>query len=169
MIKIKLLLLCTLLSILSCNLATETDTDTIDIVAGTSNISGRISSPVAQKKDSIKGFNLNDPQYLHTFMFSEFQDSILKNEALGLPVIGESDIPSWLASVKGLLADLIGFDEGSYYDILAANAYGRQLTEQREPLSDRQKEHIADYWKNGEIAKILFRKNQQIIKLDRAR
>ena len=368
MIKIKLLLLCTLLSILSCNLTTETDTDTIDIVAGTSNISGRISSPVAQKKDSIivtifvrhpisgenvrheifadssgkfsfdydietettiislftsvspykmlyikamnhgtthmeidyntnrdiqnievtpamskydmmqtmgvldkmidyipndpnwkplhfynksindfldyarsnvprkmalfvdndqdfskefkgliakdyrlywytkhvfdyagsmkrdyrnatgdtvslptiqnlnradfrflKDFNLNDPQYLHTFMFSEFQDSILNNEVLGIPAIGESDIPSWMASVKGVLADLIGFDEGPYYGILAANAYGRQLTEQQEPLSDTQKEHIADYWKNGEIAKILFRKNQQIIELDTAK
>src|SRR5690606_22615029 len=53
MIKIKTLLLCTVLSILSCNLATESDTDTIDIVAGTSKISGRISTPAAQKKDSI--------------------------------------------------------------------------------------------------------------------
>lgn len=117
----------------------------------------------------LKHFNLNDPQYLHTFMFSEFQDSILNNKVFGIPAIRESDIPSWMASVKGLLADLVGFDEGSYYDILAANAYGRQLTGQRKPLSDRQKKHIADYWKNGEIAKILFRKNQQIIELDRAR
>src|SRR5690606_10523596 len=88
---------------------------------------------------------------------------------LGIPVIGESDIPSWLASVKGILADLVGFDEGPYYDILAANAYGQQLNEQLEPLTDKQKEHIADYWKNGEIAKILFRKNQQVIELNKVK
>lgn len=117
----------------------------------------------------LKDFNLNDPQYLHTFTFSEFQDSILKNEVLGLPVIGESDIPSWLASVKAVLADLVGFDEGPYYDILAANAYGRQLNEQVEPLTEKQKEHITHYWKDGEIGKILFRKNEQVIERDKVK
>src|SRR5690606_6204192 len=116
-----------------------------------------------------KDFNLNDPQYLHAFMFPEFQDSILNNEVLGIPVIGESDIPSWLASVKRILADLVGFDEGPYYDILAANAYGRKLNEQVEPLTDKQKENITDYWKDGEIAKILLRKNEQLIELNKVK
>lgn len=114
----------------------------------------------------LQDFNLNDPQYLHTFTFSQLQDSILQNEVLGLPVIGESDIPSWLASVKVILADLVGFDEGPYYDILAANAYARQLNEELRPLSEKQKEQITHYWENGEIAKILFRKNQQVIESD---
>ncbi|WP_293944771.1 MULTISPECIES: TlpA family protein disulfide reductase [unclassified Sphingobacterium] len=113
----------------------------------------------------LKDFNLNDPQYLHTFTFAEFQNQILQNEILGIPAIGESDIPSWLASVKAILADLVGFDEGPYYDILAANAFGRQLNEQMKPLSEKQKENITHYWKDGEIAKILFRKNQQIEEL----
>ena len=117
----------------------------------------------------LKDFKLNDPQYLHTFTFPEFQNLILQNEVLGLPAIGESDISSWLASVKAILADLVGFDEGPYYAILAANAYGRQLNEQLEPLSEKQKEHITNYWKNGEIAKILFRKNQQVIELDKVK
>lgn len=133
-----------------------------------------IGKPEIQKIDRsyfrfLKDFNLNDPQYLHTFTFPEFQDSILKNEVLGLPVIGESDIPSWLASVKGILADLVGFDEGPYYDILAANAYGRQLNEQVEPLTEKQKENITSYWKDGEIAKILARKNEQVIELDKVK
>lgn len=131
----------------------------------------RVGKPEIQKIDRLyfgflKDFNLNDPKYLHTFTFAEFQNLILQNEVLGLPVIGESDIPSWLASVKVILADLVGFDDGPYYDILAANAYGRQLNEQVKPLTEKQKEHIVDYWKDGEIAKILFRKNQQVIELD---
>src|SRR5690606_16133598 len=117
----------------------------------------------------LKDFNLNDPQYLQTFTFPEFQNLILQNEVLGLPVIGERDIPSWLASVKAILAELVGFVDGPYYDILAANAYGRQLNEQLKPLSEKQKEHIGDYWKGGEIAKILFRKNQQVIELDKVK
>lgn len=117
----------------------------------------------------LKDFNLNDPQYLQSLYFTDFQNEVLQNEVLGLPVIGESDIPSWTASVKAILADLVGFDDGLYYDILAANAYGRQLNEQLKPLSEKQKQHITNYWKNGEIAKILFRKNQHAIELDKVK
>ncbi|WP_161888421.1 TlpA family protein disulfide reductase [Pontibacter russatus] len=115
----------------------------------------------------LKDFNLNDPQYLQTSEFLNFQKEILQNEIIGLPEIGESDIPSWLASVKAVLSDLVGFDNGPYYDILAANAYARQLNEEVRPLTEKQKEHIVNYWKNGEIAKILFRKNQQVVELDK--
>lgn len=72
-------------------------------------------------------------------------------------------IPSWLANAKALLSDLVGFKDGPYYDILAANVYGRQMTEDVRLLTDKQKKNIADYWKEGEIAKILLRKNQQVI------
>lgn len=134
----------------------------------------RAGKPVIQKIDRsyfrfLKDFNLNDPQYLHTFTFPEFQNLILENEILGLPIIGESDIPSWLTSVKAILADLVGFDDGPYYDILAANAFARQLNEEAKPLTDKQKENIADYWKNGEIAKILLRKNERVVELDKVK
>lgn len=130
--------------------------------------------PEIQKIDKsyfrfLKDFNLNDPQYLQSFAFSEFQNAILQNEVLGLPEIGESDIHTWLASVKVILADLVGFDHGSYYDILAANAFARQLNEEVKPLTEKQKEHITHYWKNGEIAKILFRKNKQIVELNKVK
>lgn len=111
----------------------------------------------------LKDFNLNDPQYLQTSEFLYFQKEILKNEIIGLPEIGESDISSWLASVKAVLSDLVGFDNGPYYDILAANAYARQLNEEARPLTEKQKKHIVDYWESGEIAKILFRRNQQVV------
>lgn len=115
----------------------------------------------------LKDFNLNDPEYLLCFALPEFQKGILQNEILGIPVIGDSDIPTWLAGVKVVLSDLVGFDKGPYYDILAANAYGRQLNEEVRPLSEKQKKNIENYWGKGEIAKILFRKNQKVIELNK--
>ncbi|WP_439882455.1 TlpA family protein disulfide reductase [Pontibacter sp. MBLB2868] len=132
----------------------------------------RSNKPEIQKIDRsyysfLKNLHLNDPQYLHTSEFLNFQKEILQNEVIGLPEIAESDIPSWLVSVKAILSDLVGFDNGPYYDILAANAYARQLNEAVRPLTEKQKEYIAAYWKDGEIAKILLRKNQQVVELDK--
>lgn len=133
-----------------------------------------VGTPKLEKIDRtyfqfLNDFKLNDPQYLLTFAFPEFQDSILQNEVLALPVIGDKGITPWLTEVKAILSNLVGFDEGPYYDILAANAYGLQLREEARPLSEKQKENIAHYWKNGEIAKILFRKNQQVVELDKVK
>ena len=111
----------------------------------------------------IKDFNLNDPQYLVCSSFPDFQNEVLKNNILALPEIAEHDIPSWLAGVKDILSDVVGFRDGQYYDILAANAYGRQLIHEARPLTEKQKKNIAGYWKEGEITKILMRKNQQVI------
>lgn len=131
-----------------------------------------VNKPDIQKIDRsyfrfLRDFKFNDPQYLICFSFLESQRKILQNEILGLPKIGETDIPTWLAKVKVILADLVGFRDGQYYDILAANAYGRQLNEEVRPLSEKQKQNIGDYWKNGEIAKILLRKNRQVVELDK--
>ena len=128
--------------------------------------------PVLQKIDQsyfrfLKDFNLNDAQYLNCFTFSEFQKAILQHGHIGIPEIGESDIPTWLANVKVILSDIIGFDNGPYYDILVANAYGRQLNEEVRPLSEKQKQNLLSYWENGEIAKILLRKNQKVVELHR--
>jgi hypothetical protein len=113
----------------------------------------------------LRDFHLNDLQYLHCSTFSQLQSDILQNEKIGLPLIGDTDIPSWLTSVKTILSDLVGFDNGQYYDILAANAYARQLNEEVKPLTEKQKKNIATYWKKGEIAKILLRKNQEVVGL----
>ncbi len=110
----------------------------------------------------LKDFDLNDPQYLQAFGFPEFQGAILNNELLAIPKIEEQDIPTWMKAVKVILADALGFDHGPYYDVLAANAYGRQLNEEHMPLSETQKRNISQYWKEGEIAKILLRKNKAV-------
>ncbi|MES2456438.1 MAG: hypothetical protein V4594_12890 [Bacteroidota bacterium] len=109
----------------------------------------------------LKDLNLNNPQYLICSSFPDFQKKILENDLLALPKIEESNIPSWIAGVKATLSGLVELKDGQYYDILAANAYGRQLNEEKKPLTEKQKKNIADYWKDGEIAKILLRKNQQ--------
>lgn len=113
----------------------------------------------------LKDFNLNDPQYLHCFEFVQFQKQILQNEVLKLPKIGENDISSWLNEIKAILSPLVGFENGQYYDILVANAYGHQLNEQVIPLSEKQTDNIKKYWKDGEIAKILLRKNHQVVEI----
>lgn len=131
-----------------------------------------IGTPKIKKIDRtyfsfLKDFKLNDPQYLLTSTFPELQDSIIRNEILGLPVIGDKDVATWLTEVKAILSDLVGFDEGPYYDILAANAYGVQLREEARPLSEKQKENITTYWKEGEIPKILFRNNNNVVEYDK--
>lgn len=115
----------------------------------------------------LKDFNLNDPQYLECMTFLEFQKTIIQNEIINLPELGDADISTWLKDVKAILSDLVGFNSGQYYDILVANAYARQLNEQVKPLTAKQKENIINYWANGEIAKILFRKNQRVVEIDR--
>jgi hypothetical protein len=111
----------------------------------------------------FKDLDLNNPQYLVCGTFSDFQKSVLTNEILAIPKIADVDIPTWLANVKAILSDLVGFKDGQYYDILAANAYGKQLIEDAKPLSDKQKKNIEAYWKGNEIAKVLLRKNQQVV------
>lgn len=113
----------------------------------------------------LKDFNLNNPQYLHNFTLIEFQTALFENEVLNIPPIGDKQISDWQDDVKDILAELIGFEEGQYYDLLAAHAYIMQLDERLIPLTEIQKANIHAYWKNGEIAKILFNKNSEILEL----
>ncbi|MEJ7559313.1 MAG: hypothetical protein WKF66_13465 [Pedobacter sp.] len=111
----------------------------------------------------FKELDLNSPQYLVCGSFSDFQREVLKNEILAIPQIGETAIPTWLTGVKAILSNLVGFKDGQYYDILVANAYGKQLIEDAKPFSEKQKKNIVVYWKEDEIAKILLRKNEKVI------
>ncbi|WP_293304120.1 TlpA family protein disulfide reductase [Pedobacter sp. UBA5917] len=117
----------------------------------------------------LADLKLDNPKNLQAFTFLEFQKKMLQNEILAIPPIDEIDIPTWLTAAKTILSGLIGFNNGTYYDILAANAYGEQLTEEVRPLTAKQKENILSYWGNGEIAKILLHKNQQVTELDKFR
>lgn len=114
----------------------------------------------------LKYFNLNDPQYLYNGTYSIVLQTLLSNKTLNIPAIKDMPVEDWLKEVKTIMTDLIGSDAGLFYDLLAANAYARQFNNEVKPLSDKQKENIRSYFKNEEVAKILLKKNEEIIKLD---
>lgn len=117
----------------------------------------------------LKEFNLNDPQYLYSQFYPEALQTILTNETINISPINEVPVDEWLKDVKKTMTPLIGTDKGLFYDMLVANAYARQFEKELRPLSDKQKENIKNYFSNEEYVKILFRKNEEIIKLEEER
>ncbi len=116
----------------------------------------------------LRYFDLDNPINLQTADYNKVLQSILENETLQISPIGETPIETWLSGVKSIMSELVGFNEGLFYDLLASNSYARQFNNELKPLSDKQKENINNYFKGkkGEIAKILLRRNDEIIKLD---
>jgi len=117
----------------------------------------------------LKSFNLNDSQYLYNDSYPVVLQSILSNETLNIPAIKDTPVKDWLKEVKTIMADLIGSDAGLFYDMLAANAYAWQFSNESQTLSDKQKENIRNYFKNEEVTKILLRKNKEIIKSEKGK
>jgi thiol-disulfide isomerase/thioredoxin len=113
----------------------------------------------------LKSFDLNDPQYLYNESYGMVLQTLLSNETLNIPAIKDTPVKEWLTEVKKIMADLIGSDTGMFYDMLAINSYTRQLNRALQPLSDKQKANITVYFTNPEVTKILFRKNDEIVKL----
>ncbi|MDR0231172.1 MAG: redoxin family protein [Dysgonamonadaceae bacterium] len=115
----------------------------------------------------LRDFDLNNPQYLYNVYYPEVLEVILRNDTLNIPLIGDTPIDQWVNKVKAIMSELVGFDKGLFYDMLAANSYAQQFNNELKPLSDKQIENIKKYFKGkkGEIAKILLRKNEEIIKL----
>jgi thiol-disulfide isomerase/thioredoxin len=94
-------------------------------------------------------------------------ETILSNKTLNIPAIKDTPVKEWLTGIKTTMASLIGSDTGLFYDLLATNAYARQFNNELKPLSDQQKENIRSYFKNEEITKILLKRNEAIIKLEK--
>lgn len=113
----------------------------------------------------LKALKLDNPATLKGSTFPKLQLEILRNEILNIPLINDESIETWLKGAKKILSPLVGFNESIYFDVLAANAYGRQLNEMGTPLTSIQINNIKAYWSNNEIAKVLFRKNEEVQKL----
>jgi len=113
----------------------------------------------------LRKFNLNNPQYLYCFSYSEFLQRFLSIAAFKIPKIKDTPIDEWLGGVKTTVQNVIGFDSGLFYDMLAANAYAIQLNDRKEPLTDKQVENIKNYYKNKneDYSKILLKKNEEVI------
>jgi thiol-disulfide isomerase/thioredoxin len=112
----------------------------------------------------LKYFNLNDPSYLTAGFYPMVLQSLLTNETLAIPAIGETPIDKWLIIVKAILKDNIGSNTGLFYDLLASNAYAKQLNEMK-PLSDVQKDNIKSYFTNKSFASILIYQNEKVVQL----
>ena len=115
----------------------------------------------------LKEFDLNNPQYLYNQYYLSVLETILRNETLNIPALGDTPIDQWMKEVKEIMTELVGFDKGLFYDLLAANSYAQQLNNELRPLSDKQIDNIKKYFKGRkqEIAKILLRKNEKVIQL----
>jgi len=126
-----------------------------------------IQEPDIKYYTFLKSFDLNNPQYFCNYYYPETMQALLSVKALNIPPISETPVKEWIKEVKTTMAELVGFDKGLFYDMLAANSYARQFNSELKPLSDKQIENIKKYFKGkkGEIAKILLRKNEEIIKL----
>ncbi len=117
----------------------------------------------------LKGLDLNNPQQLYNFHYPLLCQHILSNETLSLPTIEEMPIDEWMKQTKKILAELVGFDKGQFYDVLLGNAYSKQFIDEMRPLSDRQIQNIKNYYKGGEVEKILLRENERIKELNHNR
>lgn len=114
----------------------------------------------------LKDFNLNNPQYLYCYSYSEFLQRFLTIAAFKIPKIEDIPIDEWLAGVKTTVQDVTGFNSGLFYDMLAANAYTLQMNDGKEPLTNKQVENISNYYRGNktEYSKILLRKNEELVK-----
>lgn len=121
-----------------------------------------IKQPDKSYYSFLKEFDLNNPVNLYNASYYYVSNGILTNETLNIPSIGEMPVDEWMTTTKDILADLVGFNDGLFYDILAGNSYSRQFNNQLKPLSDKQKQNIQEYYGNNEIAKILIRKSEEV-------
>jgi len=114
----------------------------------------------------LRHFNLNDPELLYTYSYTDFMQKLLTIEAFKIPPINDTPIDKWLTGVKNSMKDVVGFNKGFFYDMLVVNAYTFQMNYKVEPLSKKQVENIKNYFKfnNKEIAGILIKSNGEVIK-----
>lgn len=124
-----------------------------------------IVEPSKEYYTFLQKLDLNSNKSLCNFIFPNFQEKVLLNKALNIAPIRETPVTEWLKIVKNNIADILGFQEGPYYDVLIANAYALQLNMNTQPLSKKQIENIHNYFKGGEIEKILLRKNEETKRL----
>lgn len=124
----------------------------------------KVQIPEKSYYSFLKYFNFNDPSYFSASLYSRIFQSLLNNEIIAIPAIGELSVDAWLIKTKEILKDDISSDTGIFYDLLVSNAYANQLNEMN-PLSDIQKNNIKSYFVNKSFANILIDENEKVILL----
>lgn len=121
--------------------------------------SSEIKTPDRQYYSFLKDLDLNNQLYLYCFSYPDFTQELLRNSILNIPRIQETPIREWTKNVNKILGQLIGFDQGLFYDMLVGNAYGMQLETELKPLTVKQIENIKNYCRGNDLEKILLRRN----------
>ncbi|UYQ95665.1 TlpA family protein disulfide reductase [Chitinophaga horti] len=111
----------------------------------------------------LKNLNLNNPLNLYTYALPDLNQEILRNPILNIPRVQDTPIDEWTNNTKAILAPLVGFDKGMYYDMLVGNAYAMQFELEVQPLSEKQIANIKKHFKGNDLEKMLLRRNQEII------
>lgn len=113
----------------------------------------------------LKKINLNDSQLLYTYFYHEFMYKFLSINALKIPLIKDVPINNWVSEVQKNIREVVGFDKGLFYDMLAVYAYTNQINNHTTPFSVKQIENIKSYFKtrNNGIVEILLAKNKSLI------
>ncbi|NLI34924.1 MAG: TlpA family protein disulfide reductase [Bacteroidales bacterium] len=119
----------------------------------------RIEEPDKSYYSFLKEYHLNDPELLYlSSYYSTFMQNLLSVKAFQIPQIKDIPTKQWIDTVKCNIKEMVGLDDGEFYDLLAANAYATQVCENNEPLSAVQKANIREYYEthNRDIAQILL-------------
>ena len=114
----------------------------------------------------LKNYDLNDPQLLYWHPL--FMERFLKIKAFDIPNIADTPTFEWINVVKDHVKDIIGINDGPFYDMLAAFAYSSQITKDGTVLTNKQIENIKEYFKNrnNDIAILLLNLNEKHPKPD---
>lgn len=114
----------------------------------------------------LSKYNLNDPQYLYCYSYHDFMKAFLVIKAFNIPKIGNTPVEEWLKGVKNSVKNVVGFNSGMFYDMLAANAYDQQMSYGTEALTNKQLANIRNYFKADKkaIGDILLKKNEETVK-----
>ena len=114
----------------------------------------------------LSQLELNEKRNLYSMEeYNNTLDNILLNDILAIPEINDTSIDIWIKNVADVLGELVGFEEGFFYEQLAIRSFIRQFEDYAKPLTERQKQNIRNYFSNQAISEILFRENEKIEEL----
>lgn len=115
----------------------------------------------------LNRFDLNNPvPMLPDFYAQTIQLLLANSEALNILPLGDMPVGEWVEDTQSKLSDLVGFEKGQFYDILAANAYVIQMVNNLQSLSDKQQENIHAYFRNRAIVDVLMSENEKAKELN---
>lgn len=109
----------------------------------------------------LKNVNFTDEFLTHFPMQSQKRllDGILNISAAGIKPIGDAPVKDWQSGVRSALSK--AFDASDLLlDILAAQSYVNQLTEQNKPLTATQISNIKSGF-NNDLSKIILSRNEK--------